>query len=158
MMKIATLPLVLLMAIALFACSTTENPKSISKSSHKVKVVPNEILVAEVEGMVCKMGCGGAIRKELVQTNAVSRVEIDYQDGAPKQTIKVHFDNKLITKSQIVSKLEKINKNQFKVYPIGTSEIESSSSGSSSTSSVKISETSFELPNITAILSSLIQK
>ncbi len=155
-MKFSTRSILLGIFIALFACTSNEQKKSVIKSSEKVKVISNQILVAEVEGMVCKMGCGGAIRKELVKTNAVSRVEIDYQEGDEKQTIKIHFDNKLITKSQIVSKLEKINNSQFKVYPIGTSEIESSSSGSSSNSSLNMSETSFELPNLIGILSSFI--
>jgi len=52
--------------------------------------------------------------------------------------------------------LENINKKQFKVYPIGTSEIESSSSGKSSAPGVNMSETSFELPNLIGILSSFI--
>jgi phage-related protein len=52
--------------------------------------------------------------------------------------------------------LEKINNRQFKVYPIGTSEIESSSSGSSSSSRVNMTETTFELPNLIGILSSFI--
>lgn len=155
-MKFTARPLILVIVITLFACSSNEIPKTIPKTANKVKVISNQVLVAEVEGMVCKMGCGGAIRKELIQTNAVSRVEVDYEDGATKQTIKIHFDNKLITKSQIVKKLEKINNSQFKVYPIGTSEIESSSSGSSSNSSVNMSETSFELPNLIGILSSFI--
>ena len=155
-MKFTIRPLLLALFIALFSCTSNEQQKSISKSTDKVKVVSNQILVAEVEGMVCKMGCGGAIRRELIQTNAVSRVEIDYQEENQKQTIKVHFDNKLISKSQIVSKLEKINNRQFKVYPIGTSEIESSSSGSSSSSRVNMTETTFELPNLIGILSSFI--
>ena len=157
-MKFTARPLVLVIVITLFACSSNEIPKTIPKTTNKLKVISNQILVAEVEGMVCKMGCGGAIRKELVQTNAVSRVEIDYQDEAQKQTIKVHFDNQLISEAQIVRKLEKINNCQFKVYPIGTSEIESSSSGSSSNSSLNMSETSFELPNLIGILSSFITK
>ncbi|MFM7681650.1 MAG: hypothetical protein ACKO7P_02780 [Bacteroidota bacterium] len=155
-MKFTTHPLILAVFITLFACSSNENSKTIPKAANKVKVISNQILVAEVEGMVCKMGCGGAIRKELVNTNAVSCVEIEYEEGAQKQTIKIHFDNKLITKSQIVSKLERINNRQFKVYPIGTSEIESSSSESSASSSVNMSETSFELPNLIGILSSFI--
>lgn len=146
----------LVIAIAVFACTSNEKPKSTHKTSNKVKVISNQVLVAEVEGMICKMGCGGAIRKELIHTKAVSRVEIDYQEDSKKQTIKVHYDNQLISKDQIVKKIEKINNNQFKVYPIGTSEINSSTSNSASPSGVKISETSFELPNLIGILSSLI--
>jgi copper chaperone CopZ len=155
-MRFTTRSLSLAIFVLLFACSPNEQQKSISKSTQSNKVVPNQILVAEVEGMVCKMGCGGAIRKELVETKAVSRVEIDYQEGSQKQTIKVHFDTQLISETQIVRKLEKINNKQFKVYPIGTSEIESSSSGASSAPGVNMSETSYELPNLIGILSSFI--
>jgi hypothetical protein len=102
------------------------------------------------------MGCGGSIRKELIQTNAVSKVDIEYEDGAKKQTIKIHYDNKLITHSEIVRKLEKINKGQFKVFPIGTSEIQTSTSGSSSPSGINMAEKTFELPNLLGILSSFI--
>ena len=73
-----------------------------------------------------------------------------------KQTIKIHFDDKLITQAQLIRKLEKINNNQFSVFPIGTSELESSSSSSNSTSAVNMSESTFELPNLIGILSSFI--
>ena len=36
--------------------------------------------VAKVSGMVCKMGCGGAIRKKLTSLKGVSRVALDYED------------------------------------------------------------------------------
>jgi hypothetical protein len=153
-MKLLIKILFLLFTVFTLSCSSNEK-RVIQHKSKGIKVVPNQILVAEVEGMVCKMGCGGAIRKEMLQTKCVSRVEIDYQDGAEKQIIKVHFDDKLISESEIVKKLEKINKNQFKVYPIGTSQIESSS-GSASNSVVNMSETEIELPNLIGILSSFI--
>ncbi len=139
-----------------FSCSSGEKRLELAPSSKPKKVIPNQILVAEVEGMVCKMGCGGSIRKEMIQTNAVSRVEIDYHEGEKKQTIKIHFDNNLISQSLIIKKLEKINKNQFSVFPIGCSEIHSSSSNSSSNPSVNMTESTIELPNLIGILSSFI--
>jgi hypothetical protein len=152
--------LVFLLIIVTFSCSSSEidvHRDQINKNkSVKLKVIPNEILVAEVVGMVCKMGCGGLIRKEMIQTNAVSLVEIDYKDKLDKQLIRIHFDNKLISKKQIIRRLEIINNNQFKIYPVGTSEIKSSSSGTSEKSGVNISEKSIELPNLFEIFSSII--
>ena len=159
-MRLYSSALVFLLIIVLLSCSSSEidvHRDQINKNkSVKLKVIPNEILVAEVEGMVCKMGCGGLIRKEMIQTNAVSLVEIDYKDKLDKQLIKIHFDNKLISKKQIIRRLEIINNNQFKIYPIGTSEIKSSSSGTSEKSGVNISEKSIELPNLFEIFSSII--
>jgi hypothetical protein len=140
----------------LFSCSSNEQKKQVIKSPVREKVVANQIMVAEVEGMVCKMGCGGVIRKTMIETKAVSQVDIDYQDGLKKQTIKIHFDDNLITQAQLIRKLEKINNNQFSVFPIGTSELESSSSSSNSTSGVNMSESTLELPNLIGILSSFI--
>ena len=116
-MRLYSSALVFLLIIVLLSCSSSEidvHRDQINKNkSVKLKVIPNEILVAEVEGMVCKMGCGGLIRKEMIQTNAVSLVEIDYKDKLDKQLIKIHFDNKLISKKQIIRRLEIINNNQF---------------------------------------------
>jgi hypothetical protein len=149
-------PLLLVVFVMLFSCSSNEQKKQVIKSPVREKVVANQIMVAEVEGMVCKMGCGGVIRKTMIETKAVSQVDIDYQDGLKKQTIKIHFDDKLITQAQLIRKLEKINNNQFSVFPIGTSELESSSSSSNSTSGVNMSESTLELPNLIGILSSFI--
>jgi hypothetical protein len=155
-MKTVSSALLFFVSLFLFSCSSTTKTKQLKSKVKAEKVVSNEILVAEVEGMVCKMGCGGSIRKELILTNAVSKVDIEYEDGAKKQTIKIHYDNKLITQSEIVRKLEKINKGQFKVFPIGTSEIQTSTSGSSSPSGINMAEKTFELPNLLGILSSFI--
>ncbi len=149
-------PLLLVVFVMLFSCSSNEQKKQVIKSPVREKVVANQIMVAEVEGMVCKMGCGGVIRKTMIETKAVSQVDIDYQDGLKKQTIKIHFDDNLITQAQLIRKLEKINNNQFSVFPIGTSELESSSSSSNSTSGVNMSESTLELPNLIGILSSFI--
>lgn len=110
--------LFLLIASAFLSCNSEQTKTTIvrSKKTQAIKVVPNQMLVAEVEGMVCKMGCGGAIRKELISTNKVSRVEVNFVEGAKKQTINIHFDKRLISEDQIVQKIESINKGQFKAF------------------------------------------
>lgn len=103
---------------ALVSACNTNIPirKRENQSNHKIiEVIANKTLVAEVEGMVCKMGCGGAIKKELILTNAVSIVKIDFVEGKNKQTIRVQYDSNLISQSEIVHKVETINHNQFKV-------------------------------------------
>ena len=151
--------LIIGLVVFLISCKSEPNNTSTleSKQQKLEKVEPNQTLIVEVEGMVCKMGCGGAIRKELILTNAVARVEVDFQEGEKKQTLKIQYDNQLISQAEIVRKIEKINNKQFKAYPIGTSEI-GSSTGNSTTekSQVNMTENSIELPNLLSILSSFI--
>ena len=143
------------LVLSLFACadSTKTANKSISSQNHKT-AVSNETIVVEVEGMVCAMGCGGSIRKELKNTGAVSRVEVDFVEGNKTQTLKISFDNKLISQSSIVSKIQKLNKGQFSVNVIGSSYIDSKETKSEEASKVNVSESNFELPNLLEILSS----
>jgi len=145
----------LFLLISLFSCAD-----STMKSNHKKEqvVVSNETLVTEVEGMVCSMGCGGSIRKELKSTGYVSRVEVDFDEQKEKQTVKITYDNRLISKKEIVERIEKLNKGQFSVSVIGSAFIESSDSGKSSSEEpkVNVSETSFEVPSLLDILSSIV--
>jgi copper chaperone CopZ len=68
-----------------------------------------------VEGMVCKMGCGGAIRKELLETGSVARVEVDFHEEMKSQIIVAHFDSTKINTDAIKSRIEATNDGQFKV-------------------------------------------
>lgn len=139
----------------LFSCSDS-NLKNQNKKEQVA--VSNETLVTEVEGMVCSMGCGGSIRKELKSTGAVSRVEVDFDEEKEKQTVKITFDNRLISKNEIVEHIEKLNKGQFSVNLIGSTFIENSDSKNSSSEKpkVNVSETSFEVPSLLDILSSIV--
>ena len=145
----------LVLLVSLFSCAD-----STIKSNHKKEqvAVSNETLVTEVEGMVCSMGCGGSIRKELKSTGAVSRVEVDFDEEKEKQTVKITYDNRLISKKEIVERIEKLNKGQFSVSVIGSAFIESSDSRKSSSEEpkVNVSETSFEVPSLLDILSSIV--
>ena len=149
--------LIFSLVFSLFACADATKSPNKSESSQKQKTaVSNETMVVEVEGMVCAMGCGGAIRKELKNTGAVGRVEVDFVEGNKTQTLKISFDNKLISQSSIVSKIEKINKGQFSVNVIGSTYIDSKESKSEESSKVNVAESNFELPNLLEILSSLV--
>jgi copper chaperone CopZ len=153
MKKVLSLSLVLI----LFACSDASSTEKKAKSSQKQEVaISNETMVVEVEGMVCAMGCGGSIRKELKNTGAVSRVEVDFVEGNKTQTLKISFDNNLISQSTIISKIEKLNKGQFSVNVIGSTAIETRSVKTEEKSKVNVAESNFELPNLLEILSSLV--
>jgi len=141
--------------VSLFSCSDS----SINNKDNKEQVaISNETLVTEVEGMVCSMGCGGSIRKELKSTGAVSRVEVDFDEDKDKQTVKITYDNRLISKKEIVDRIEKLNKGQFSVNVIGSTFIENSNNEkkSSEKPKVNVSETSFEVPSLLDILSSIV--
>jgi copper chaperone CopZ len=71
--------------------------------------------VAKVSGMVCKMGCGGAIRKDLKNLEGVSRVAIDYEENREEQIISVFYNSRLQNENKIYAELEKVNKGQFTV-------------------------------------------
>lgn len=141
--------------LTLFSCSDS----SLKNKDKKEQVaISNETLVTEVEGMVCSMGCGGSIRKELKSTGAVSRVEVDFDEEKEKQTVKITYDNRLISKKEIVERIEKLNKGQFSVSVIGSTFVENSNSEKSSSvePKVNVSETSFEVPSLLDILSSIV--
>ena len=71
--------------------------------------------VAKVSGMVCKMGCGGAIRKELTSLKGVSRVAVDYEENREEQIIRIFYNSRFQNEQEIYAELEKINKGQFTV-------------------------------------------
>ena len=77
--------------------------------------------VAKVSGMVCKMGCGGAIRKELKSLRGVSRVAVDYEENREEQIISVFYNSRFHDEKEIYAELEKINNGQF---TIGTTKSE----------------------------------
>lgn len=144
-----------ILLVSLFSCSDS----NMNNESKKERVaVSNETLVTEIEGMVCSMGCGGSIRKELKSTGAVSRVEVDFDEEKVKQTVKITYDNHLLSKKEIVERIEKLNKGQFSVNIIGSTFIENSDTKSSSFEKpkVNVSETSFEVPSLLDILSSIV--
>ena len=73
-----------------------------------------------VQGMVCKMGCGGSIRKALKETCAVERVDVNYIDSLQEQTIKVYYNREQIAPRQMRAILAEINDKQFTVRTIGS--------------------------------------
>jgi len=71
--------------------------------------------VAKVSGMVCKMGCGATIRKELTNLQGVSRVAVDYEEDREEQIISIFYNSSFHDEKEIYAELEKINNGQFTV-------------------------------------------
>ena len=96
-------------------CSSDVKKTEEPKEEVAVLVEPNRILSLEIEGMVCKMGCGGAIRKGLTALDGVNRVTIDYDEERDEQFVTVQFDADIQDEEAIYAELETVNKGQFTV-------------------------------------------
>lgn len=108
------------LTILLFACnSSNEENKVVRKVSVKSYVAPvvhpNKLLTIEIEGMMCEMGCGASIRKELRATGAVGSIEYDFVDERKVNVAKIAFDKNKITVDKIISILTTMNDKQFTV-------------------------------------------
>lgn len=90
-----------------------QKPKSQTKQSSKP--VANASMAFQVEGMVCKMGCGGAIRKELLESGAVTQVDVAFVEEAKSQEIVAYYDSTKIQVEGLKKILETTNDGQFKV-------------------------------------------
>ncbi len=109
------LPYLVLIAV-LFSCQETSKnsiPVSVNKSK-PTSVHSNCQADYAVEGMVCQMGCGGSIRKELKLTGAVERVEVNFVEELKEQVVRVQYDSTKIAIQKITSILNSINDRQFK--------------------------------------------
>ena len=109
--------LVSVVALVLSSCDQTKSSTQVLavKQEQKSVVKSNAKITFDVEGMVCKMGCGGAIRKNLLHAGGVERVEVDFVEEAKSQGITVHFDSTLTNVSQLKKRIEQTNDGQFTV-------------------------------------------
>lgn len=114
--------LLLPLLLFLFSCqpSSADKPKKETPSKVCKSVKANTTQEFGVQGMVCKMGCGGSIRKALKETCAVERVDVNYIDSLQEQTIKVYYKREQIAPRQMRAILTEINDKQFTVRTIGT--------------------------------------
>jgi copper chaperone CopZ len=109
--------LVSLVALVLNSCNQTSSSKQVLavKKKEIPTVKSNTKITFEVEGMVCKMGCGGAIRKTLMHAGGVERVQVDFVEEAKSQAITVHYDSTLTDITQLKKRIEQTNDGQFTV-------------------------------------------
>lgn len=117
-MKIILLPFLLFLFMSCVQQSAKNHKKEAQFKVCK-SVKANTIQEIGVQGMVCKMGCGGSIRKALKETCAVERVEVSYIDTLEEQTIKVYYKREQIAPRQMLAILAAINDKQFTVRTIG---------------------------------------
>ncbi len=156
-----------LIRVSLVACTSAEKstPKA-EKTEVKddvaqidevelVVVEPNRLLTMELEGMVCSMGCGGSIRKELKATGAVAQCDFDFEDERPLDIATIEFDKDKITVDEIIAIVSKINDGQFIVGKRSSevfqnTEIKETKKSSRKTSVAKVeaSTFTFQFPNI----------
>jgi copper chaperone CopZ len=106
--------------VFLYSCNQNATSNAVQKkpkvhTEQQKEVYPTHLAVATVEGMVCKMGCGGAIRKGLTEMAGISSVEIEYEDDRSAQLVKVKYDSSEINEERISDKIEEINDRQFSV-------------------------------------------
>jgi len=78
-------------------------------------VQADRMLVVELEGMVCQMGCGGSIREDLYASKGVASVSFDFDEKNPVDVARVAYNREKISADQIISIISKTNDGQFKV-------------------------------------------
>lgn len=112
--------------LLLSACSQNSSEKTIQKEVTVIEteqvsnVTPTKLLSMEISGMSCEMGCGSAIRKGLIATGAVERVQFDFKMGRDVNTATISFDDAKISEQELSKIISELNDKQFS---IGTSTV-----------------------------------
>ncbi len=110
------------------SCSTSTDQVSESQQESAeviqeqelIAVTPNRKMTTEIDGMTCVMGCGGSIRKELLNTGAVSRCSFDFKGIDKTSTAMIEFDKDKISADEIADIISKINEGQFTLGKMST--------------------------------------
>ena len=105
----------------LAACNNSTIEKKASKIVPETSNTANTKLALSVQGMVCKMGCGGSIRKELLATNAVEKVDVDFVEDNESQLITVYYNNSRSSKAKLLKVINEMNDKQFTAQAISES-------------------------------------
>ena len=159
MKKILYLSLSLFLVAACAEKDQNHEQNSEETSENNVVVTANKKLTLDIDGMVCKMGCGGAIRKELKATGAVSHVDFDFDEERTTNFATVYFDSELTNTSKIVKLITTINDGQFTVGDTKSSDYEEVKTdeqvkdSESTDIQVDASESIIEIPNLLEVLS-----
>jgi copper chaperone CopZ len=143
----------LLLFVSLFSCK--EEVKS-PTATNKAEI--------SVEGMVCEMGCGASLRKGLLESGSVTKVEVSFDEEAPSNVITVFYDKSISSPEQLIEVIEKLNEGQFKAKLIKESPIETAGSQTESNirsksnnqQILKVEEAYWSFPNLTDLLNKLV--
>lgn len=111
--------------LLLFSCSNDASDLASSESQTQKETVtqlkgPNMKFSANVEGMVCAMGCVASIRKELSALHGVSSVEVDFKEDELIQFVQVSYNDTQANETVIRSTIESINNEQFQLSAVQT--------------------------------------
>jgi len=158
------------------SCSTSTDQVSSEEKAQNdnlteeelVAVIPNRKMTTEIDGMTCVMGCGGSIRKELLNTGAVSRCSFDFKGIDETSTAMIEFDKDKISADEIAELIKKLNDGQFTLGEMSTESIavevneETDTNTSSSTQKEEVapinvsSSSGIQLPNFIDLISELL--
>ena len=149
------------LAITLFACTCDDtcDPEAEAEATAQAEVtataVADKMMTMEVSGMMCKMNCGGSIKKALKSTTGVTDVEIDFEDGREINVAKVSFDSKLVNEQQMMEAVTSLYDNQYSVSNTSVSNLsqeisidEEDVNSDEGTSVVEAATSFIELPNL----------
>jgi copper chaperone CopZ len=115
------------------------------------------------------MGCGSSIRKELYNTKGVSEVEFDFEEDRKTNIAKIKFDKNKVSVEEMVSIVNTMNENQFKVGKTETENINTknskeevihthSSDKNESHEIIKTSSSSFGVTGFIALITNFLTK
>jgi mercuric ion binding protein len=161
--------LVSLVSSLLVACSSEPDIVHLrtvkGQKKETVTVNANRMLTVEIEGMSCEMACGGTIRTNLKATQAVERVQFNFEEGRKIQTAFISYDSDKISDDEMLKLIRTINDKQFKTHKHSSEDIitkgedPAESTKSDETSNVDVSNAapSFELPNLFDLLNNLVR-
>jgi len=115
-------------ALLIFSCSNdasnlASSESKTAKNSTVESKEPDMKFSANVEGMVCKMGCVASIRKELSALNGVSSVKVDFIEDEPMQLVEVSYNKTQSNETLIANTIESINNKQFQVSAVQTEKL-----------------------------------
>lgn len=149
------------LAITLFACTcddtcdTEAEAEATAQAEVTATAVADKMMTMEVSGMMCKMNCGGSIKKALKSTTGVTDVEIDFEDGREINVAKVSFDSKLVNEQQMMDAVTSLYDNQYSVSNTSVSNLsqeisidEEDVNSDEETSVVEAATSFIELPNL----------
>ncbi|NVK66822.1 MAG: hypothetical protein HWE22_19675 [Flavobacteriales bacterium] len=160
-------------AAVVVSCSTSTNQVADKEGGNTetiqeeelIAVTPNRKMTTEIDGMTCVMGCGGSIRKELLNTGAVSRCSFDFKGIGETSSATIEFDKDKISADEIAKILSTMNEGQFTLGEMSTETIavevddsevseDKNTSSKDDVSAINVSTSSgIQLPNFIDLIS-----